>query len=125
MPVKWHSIEQIPSDSVAYIRGGVFVSGEYMRSATITEIDGKAVIQPNNNPVEIELGQRKINIYCGEAEGEFNSQELEGKEKTLVLNAQLQRTYVVRCEPYSHWWIEDLDSKAVIAGNKFIENKRN
>lgn len=123
IPVKWHSIEQTPSESVAFVRGGVFVSGEYLRSATIAEIDNVAVVQANNESIEIDLGQHHVKIYCGEAQGEFNSLDLEGKAETLVLDAQLQRTYLVRCEPYSHWWIEDSESKAVVAGEKFTNKK--
>jgi hypothetical protein len=119
IPVTWHSIEQTPAEAIAYIRGGVFVSGEYLRSATIAEIDDKAVAQSDNNLIKISLGKHQVKIFCDEAIGEFNSLELDGKAKVLELNAQQQRTYLVRCEPYSHWWIEDLDSKSVVAGKKF------
>jgi hypothetical protein len=119
IPVSWHSIEQTPAESIAYIRDGVFVSGEYIRSASIAEIDSQAVAQSNNNLIEIGLGKHQVKIYCDEAKGEFNSLELDGKAKILELDAQVQRTYLVRCEPYSHWWIEDLESKSVVAGEKF------
>ena len=119
IPVVWHSSEQIPAESIAYIRGGVFVSGEYLRSVTIAEIDNESVAQENNKLIKIGLGIHQVKIYCDEAKGEFNSLRVEGKAKTLELNAQLQRTYLAGCKPYSHWWIEDLDSKTVVAGEKF------
>ena len=118
MPVGWHSIEQTPAEAVAYIRGGVFVRGEYLRSAIIIEIDNEVMSQTKNQLIEIGLGIHQIKISCYEATGEFNSLERKGKSRTLELNAQLQRTYIVRCEPYSNWWIEELDSKIVVAGEK-------
>jgi len=115
----WHSTEQIPSEPVAYIRDGVFVSGEYIRSASIAEIDNQAVTKSNNNLIEITLGQHQVKIYCDEAKGQFNSLEFNGEAKILEFEAQIQRTYQVRCEPFSHWWIEDLENNNVVAGERF------
>ncbi|QMU60855.1 MAG: hypothetical protein GKR92_03760 [Gammaproteobacteria bacterium] len=117
--LSWHSIEQTPATPIAYVRDGVFVSGDYVRSALIAEIDGKKVVKPSNNLVEVAVGKHQIKVFCDEAQGEFNSEEFSGKAKTLEFEAQIQRTYLVRCVPFSHWWIEDLESKAVIAGQKF------
>jgi len=117
--LSWHSIEQTPATSIAYMRDGVFVSSDYVRSAIIAEIDGKEVVKPNNNLVEVAVGKHQIKVFCDEAKGEFNSKEFSGKAKMLEFEAQIQRIYLVRCMPFSHWWIEDLESKAVIAGQKF------
>jgi len=117
--LNWHSIEQTPATPIAYMRDGVVVSGDYVRSALIAEIDGKKVVKPSNNLVEVAVGKHQIKIFCDEAKGEFNSIEFSGKAKTLEFEAQIQRIYIVRCVPFSHWWIEDLESKAVIAGQKF------
>lgn len=119
IPAPWHSTEQIPAEPIAYMRDGVFVSGEYVRAASIAEIDNEVVAQSNNNLIEISLGKHQVKIFCDEAKGEFNSLEMDGKAKVLEFDAQLQRTYLVRCEPYTHWWIEDLDNKSVVAGEKF------
>lgn len=116
--LSWHSIEQSPASPIAYMRDGVFMSGDYVRSAIIAEIDGKKVVKPRNNLVEVAVGKHQIKVFCDEAKGEFNSKEFNGKAKILEFEAQIQRTYLVRCVPYSHWWIEDLESKAVIAGQK-------
>ncbi|NNC66791.1 MAG: hypothetical protein HKN83_01995 [Gammaproteobacteria bacterium] len=118
VPVSWHSIEQTPATPIAYMRDGVFVSGDYIRSATIAEIDGRLVTKSGNNLFEISIGKHQVKIFCDEAEGEFNSQEFSGEAKTLVFEAKIQRTYLVRCVPFSHWWIEDLENKAVVAGHK-------
>ena len=32
---QWYSIEQTPATPIAYLRDGVFVSGDYVRSALI------------------------------------------------------------------------------------------
>jgi len=98
----WHSIEQVPAEP-----------------ASIAEIDAKAVTKSNNNLIEITLGYHLVKIYCDEAKGAFNSLEFSGEAKTLKFEAQIQRTYQVRCEPYSHWWIEDLENNNVVAGEKF------
>lgn len=115
---RWHSIEQTPAKEVAYIRGGVYVSGEYVRSALIAEIDGKKIITPDNQLVEIAPGKHQITINCHETKGEFNSKEFAGKAKIITFEAQIQRTYQVRCVPFTHWWIEDLRNKSFIAGDK-------
>jgi len=119
IPVAWHSIEQTPATPVAYLRDGVVVSGDYARSALIAEIDGRLVTKSSNNLVEVSLGKHQVKIFCDEAEGEFNSQEFSGEAKTLEFEAKIQRTYLVHCVPFSHWWIEDLENKAVVAGQKY------
>ena len=119
IPVAWHSIEQTPATPVAYMRDGVVVSGDYARSALIAEIDGRLVTKSSNNLVEVSVGKHQVKIFCDEAEGEFNSQEFSGEAKTLEFEAKIQRTYLVRCVPFSHWWIEDLENKAVVAGQKY------
>ena len=117
--LRWHSVEQMPAESLAYIRDGVFVSGNYIRSATITEIDGKKAEESNQGLHEISIGTHEVTIYCDEAEGEFDSNKLVGRSKILNFEARIQRTYLVRCTPFTHWWIEDLENKAVVAGEKY------
>ena len=119
--LRWHSVEQIPAESVAYIRNGVFVSGSYMQGATIIEIDKVVTNESNNNLHKISVGIHEVSILCAEAEGAFDSSELEGKTKNLVFEAKIQRLYQVRCEPFTHWWIEDLESNAIVAGEKYRE----
>ena len=115
----WHSIEQTPATPTAYIRDGVFVSGDYVRSALIAEIDGKPVIKLENHLIEVEVGKHQIKILCNEAVGEYNTEEFIGQAKTLEFMAQIQRTYLVHCVPFTHWWIEDIENKAVVAGKKY------
>lgn len=115
---RWHAIQEIPAEPTAYIRDGVFVSGDYIRNATIAEIDGKPIDRASKNVAEIDLGVRKIKILCDEARGKFSSRELAGQAKTLTLEAKIQRTYIVRCLPYTHWWIEDSENRSVVAGEK-------
>ncbi len=117
--LRWHSIEQTPAEPIAYMRDGVYVSGAYVRSALIAEIDGNKVIKPSNNLVEVPIGKHIVKVFCDEAEGEFNSNEFSGVAKTLEFEAHIQRTYLVRCTPFTHWWIEDLESNSVVAGEKF------
>ncbi len=117
--IRWHSVEQIPAESKAYIRDGVFLSGNYIRSATIAEIDGKKVKESKKGLYEISVGVHEVKIYCDEAKGEFNSNELEGKSKILKFDARIQRTYLARCTPFTHWWIEDSENEAVVAGEKY------
>ncbi len=118
--LRWHSVEEMPAESIAYIRDGVFVSGNYIRSATIVEIDGKKSEESNQGLHEINIGTHEITIYCDEAEGEFDSNELTGKSRILKFEAQIQRTYLVRCEPFTHWWIEDSENQSIVAGEKNI-----
>lgn len=119
IPVSWHSIEQTPATPVAYLRDAVVVSGDYAHSALLAEIDGRSVKKTSNNLVEVPVGKHQVKIFCDEAEGEFNSQEFSGEAKTLEFEAKIQRTYLVRCVPFSHWWIEDLENNAVVAGEKY------
>ena len=115
----WHSIEQTPATPTAYIRDGVFVSGDYVRSALIAEIDGKSIVKQKNHLVEVEVGKHQIKVFCNEAEGEYNTEEFIGQAKTLEFEAQIQRTYLVHCMPFTHWWIEDIENKAVVAGERY------
>ncbi|MEM7401198.1 MAG: hypothetical protein AAF304_04530 [Pseudomonadota bacterium] len=115
---RWHSIQEIPAEPTAYIRDSVFVSGDYIRNATIDEIDGNPIDRTSRNVAEIDLGVRKIKILCDEARGEFSSSDLVGQAKTLTIEAKIQRTYIVRCLPYTHWWIEDAENRSVVAGEK-------
>ena len=41
------------------------------------------------------------------------------KLKILKFEAQIQRTYLARCTPFTHWWIEDSENEAVVAGEKY------
>ena len=106
---------------IAFIRDGVFVSGEYVRSAEITEIDGKTAAESANGLYEVSVGIHEIKIHCDETKGSFNTKNLVGKAKTLKFEAQMQRTYIVRCMPFTHWWIEDSENNAVVAGEKYIK----
>ena len=117
--LSWHSIEQTPALPIAYLKDGVFVSGDYVRSTSIAEIDGKAIHISSNHLVEVSVGIHQVKVFCDEAEGEFNSEEFSGEAKMLEFEAQTQRTYVIRCVPYTHWWIEDLENKSVVAGDKY------
>ena len=60
---RWHAIQEIPAESIAYLRDGVFISGDYIRNATIAEIDGKSVDRKNGNLIEIGLGVHKIKNF--------------------------------------------------------------
>ncbi len=116
--LSWHSIEQTPAVPMAYMRDGVYVSGAYVRSASITEIDGKLVAKSNDNLIKVTLGEHRVKINCDEAEGEFDTKEFNGETKILKFEAKIQRTYLVRCVPFTHWWIEDLENNEVVAGEK-------
>ncbi len=115
---RWHAIEEIPAEATAYLRDGVFVSGDYIRHATISEIDGKPVDRKNKDLIEISLGVHEVKILCDETRGKFNSNDLLGQSKTLTLDAKIQRTYIIRCLPYTHWWIEDSENNSIVAGEK-------
>ncbi len=119
--LRWHSIEQMPADEIAFIRDGVFVTGEYVRSAAITEIDGKAATESESGLYEVSVGIHEIKVHCDETKGSFNSKDLIGKAKTLKFEAQIQRTYLVRCVPFTHWWIEDSENNAIVAGEKYVK----
>lgn len=118
--LSWYSIEQTPADSISYLRDGVFMSGDYIRSTTISEVDGKSVLSRDQKLIKVSTGRHKIKVLCEEANGEFNSLDFTGKAKVLVIDAKIQRTYQVLCKPYTHWWIEDVENGEVIAGEKYI-----
>ncbi len=118
--LNWYAIEQIPADSVAYLRDGVFMSGDHIHSATISEIDGEIVATRDEKFIKIIAGKHKIKVLCDGANGEFDSEDFEGKEKVLEFNAKIQRMYLVRCKPFTHWWIEDIDNGEVVAGVRYI-----
>ena len=119
---RWHAIEEIPAEQTAYLRDGVFVSGDYIRNATVSEIDGKTVDRDNKDRIEIMLGMRQIKVLCDEARGSFDSSDLAGESKILSFEAKVQRTYLVRCLPFSHWWIEDSENHSIVAGEKPANN---
>lgn len=118
--LSWYSIEQTPADSISYLKDGVFVSGDYIQSAIISEIDGKPVGDRNKKRIKVSTGERYIKVLCEEASGEFNSLDFKGKAKILVLDAKIQRTYRVRCKPFTHWWIEDIENGKIVAGEEYI-----
>lgn len=116
---RWrYSIEQVPAEPTAYLRDGVFVSGEYIRYATISELDGVPVVRNGSEPLSVSLGAHKLKVHCSEAEGKYDTSKVSGKEKTLEFEAEIQRTYLVRCMPYTHWWVEDSENKKIVAGEK-------
>ncbi len=116
---KWrYSIEQVPAEPVAYLKDGVFVSGDYIRNASIIEIDGVAIEHSNDKPLQVSIGKHSLKILCAEASGEYDSANLSGKEKLLEFEAETQRTYLIRCIPFTHWWVEDSENKKIVAGNK-------
>ena len=115
---RWYSVEEQLAESVAYISDGVYVSGDYIRSATVTEIDGNEIKEGAGNKLTINTGTHHVKIYCDEAKGSFNSNDLKGRAKTLEFEAQTQRKYKAYCMPYTHWWIEDLDNGKTVAGYK-------
>ncbi len=118
--LSWYSIEQSPAESVAYLRDGVFMSGDYIRSTRISEINGSTDITRENKLIKITIGKHQIKVYCEEAVGEFNSLDFIGEERVLEFQAEIQRMYHVRCKPYTHWWIEDIENGKVVAGEKYI-----
>ena len=116
----WYSIQQTPAESFAYLRDGVVMVGDYIRVATISEIDGEPVIMREKNLIKLSTGIHMIKIHCDEAVGKFNSKDFIGKAKVLELNAKIQRSYIAHCKPYTHWWIEDTENGNIVAGEKFI-----
>jgi hypothetical protein len=116
----WYSIQQTPAEPVAYLRDGVVMSGDYIRGATISEVDENAVMVRENGLILVPVGTHKLKIMCEEAYGKFNSNEFVGKARVLELDAKTQRTYKVYCKPYTHWWIEDIENGDVVAGEEFI-----
>jgi len=64
----WHSIEQTPAEPVAYMRDGIYMSGAYVRSARVSEVDGRKVVKLENNLIELSVAKHQIKIYCDEAE---------------------------------------------------------
>lgn len=115
---RWYSVEEQLAEPVAYISDGVYVSGDYIRSATVTEIDGNEVEDRASYKLNINTGTHHVKIYCDEAKGNFNSNDLKGRAKTLEFEAQTQRKYKAYCLPYTHWWIEDLENGKTVAGYK-------
>lgn len=115
---RWYSVEQEPAKPFAYIHNSVFVSNDYVRVATIREIDGNEVDEISNGNLKISLGRHQVKIYCDEAKGTYDSNALTGQAKVLEFEATIQRTYKAACHPYTHWWIEDSDSMKVVAGKK-------
>ena len=113
---RWYAVEEYPAEQVAYVSDGVYVNGSYVRSARVTEIDGKKVKDNNNFRHPINTGMRLVKINCDEAKGSFNSKELLGQSKILKFSADIQRTYKAHCLPYTHWWIEDVENGKVVAG---------
>lgn len=116
--IRWYSIEQDPATPFAYLQDGVFVSGDYVRRASVTEIDGKTIGNPARNKLEISIGMHQVRIYCDEARGSFDSDKLLGQAKVLEFEAQIQRTYKAYCKPFTHWWIEDLENGKIVAGQQ-------
>ncbi len=115
---RWYSIEQDPATPFAYIQDGVFVSGDYVRRASVTEIDGNTVGKSASNKLEISIGTHQVKIYCDEARGSFDSSELSGQAKVLKFDAKTQRNYKAICLPFTHWWIEDLENGKIVAGQQ-------
>ena len=113
---RWYSIGQEPAKPIAYIRGGVFVSGEYVRSASIAEIDGKESAMHSEQNFQIPIGTRRITINCDEAKGSYDSKEFTGQSKILEFDAETEKIYRVWCKPYTHWWIEEIATKKTVAG---------
>ena len=113
---KWYSIEQEPAEPIANIRGGVFVTGEYIRSASILEIDDQELNMHSEQNFQIPIGMRKIKISCDEAKGSFDSGKFAGQSKTLVFEAKTEKNYRAWCKPYTHWWIEEMNTKKIVAG---------
>ena len=103
------------------MRDSVFVSGKHVQSAKIIKIDNVAAEESSELLHKVSVGIHEVSIHCAEAEGAFNSNELEGEERVLIFDAKIQRTYLVRCRPFTHWWIEDIENKAIVAGEKYRE----
>lgn len=114
---QWYAIEEHPAEKVAYVSGGVYVNSGYIRSAYVAEIDGNKVKDSNSHRHAINAGVHVLKIYCDEAKGSFNSDNLLGNAKTLKFNAEIQREYKANCQPYTHWWIEDVENGEVVAGS--------
>lgn len=115
---RWYSIEQEPAQQMAYIHASVFVTNDYIRSTLIHEIDGEEVENAAKGKLEINVGTHRVKIFCDEAKGNYDSDELKGQSKELEFEAFTQRTYKALCLPYSHWWIEDSENGKVVAGQK-------
>ncbi len=113
---RWYAVEELPAETKAYIRDNYYLSGDYVTGAAVVRIDG--VDSVNKSVHELSLGMHKIAISCGEARGSFDTDHVKSQIKTLELDARIQRTYKVACKPFSHWWIEDLENGAVVAGAK-------
>ena len=125
---KWYLIEQQPAEPYALLKDGVYVSGEYLRSAIVININDELVNKQNNSPIKVKIGMHQVTIYCDEAKGIYNSNKQDvskyeadntrKKTKTLTFNAKTERVYRVFCVPYTHWWIEDTELNRVVSGIK-------
>ena len=116
----WYSIEQTPATPIAYLRDGVFVSGDYVRSALIAEIDGKSVLTQKNHLVEVAVGKHQVKVFCNEAEGEYNSEEFVGQAKTLEFEARIQRKVSCRlCALYTLVDRRFREIISVVAGERY------
>lgn len=125
---KWYSIEQQPAKPYAELKDGVYASGEYLRSAVVSNLNGKFIDKKKNSSLKVNVGIHQVTIYCDEANGEYNSNAQDGvgrgpintekHTKVLTLQADTQRVYRAFCLPYSHWWIEDTESGKVVTGEK-------
>ena len=115
---RWYSIEQEPAKPIAYISGGVFVVGEYVRSASIVEIDGNKLSEDMGNSIQIPIGTRTIKILCDEAKGNYDSSKFTGESKKLQFIARTEKNYRAGCMPFTHWWIEEIATNNIVAGIK-------
>ena len=115
---RWYAVEQNLAEPYAYIHGSVFVRNDYIRVASVSEIDGTIVDSETRKNLKISTGKHQVKIFCDEAEGTYDSTDLVGKAKVLEFDANIQRTYKVFCLPYTHWWIEDFESGNVVAGER-------
>lgn len=121
---RWYSVTQEPAVPYAYVHDGVFVSGNYVRSALITEIDGNTVENSTSNELKISIGLHQVKIYCDEAKGSYDSSELSGQARVLEFEAHTERRYKAFCMPFTHWWIEDLENKQIVVGQKPANYKK-
>ena len=115
---RWYAVEQELAEPYAYIHDSVFVLNDYIRVASVREIDGNLIDGEPTKNLKISTGKHQVKIFCDEAEGSYDSVNLLGEAKVLEFDANIQRTYKVFCLPYTHWWIEDFESGNVVAGER-------
>ena len=115
---RWYAVEQEPAEPYAYLHDSVFVLNDYIRVASVSEIDGNLIDSVSTKNLKISIGKHQVKISCDEAKGSYDSADLSGKAKVLVFDASIQRTYKVFCLPYTHWWIEDFENGNVVAGER-------